>query len=351
MLTTAILANMAILLLAILLLFFIRQGNSVPVEQFDLETLFYIGYVTTVGIFLMLYSVVVDGILYDYRFLLYIFSLKYLGPKVTVPSIFFIALIRFLFGIDATAWSSFTFSLLFLCSVVPIFKLIERYVTHAFTQLTLLIGYSIVVRIIVNLLFNHVIFQNVGTYFQLVATGIVMMAILLFVMKRINELKRRSEIDYLTKLPNNRKFYLDYEQAKERNTELILAVIDIDFFKEVNTSFGHLAGDEVLKKVTDEFRIFSTDTSRIYRMGGEEFICLMQDKSLTQAKAKLEVLRIRIAAMDSGLVDTNNRPWPITISVGITACTEQETITEIIQRADEAMYLAKDAGRNTIRIV
>lgn len=50
-------------------------------------------------------------------------------------------------------------------------------------------------------------------------------------------------------------------------------------------------------------------------------------------------------------MDTNNRPWPITISVGITACTEQETITEIIQRADEAMYLAKDAGRNTIRIV
>ncbi|MGX7328558.1 hypothetical protein ACWOEC_04365 [Enterococcus bulliens] len=73
--------------------------------------------------------------------------------------------------------------------------MIERYVTHAFTQLTLLIGYSIVVRIIVNLLFNHVIFQNVGTYFQLFATGVVMMAILLFVMKRINELKRRSEID------------------------------------------------------------------------------------------------------------------------------------------------------------
>lgn len=349
MLTTAILANMAILLLAILLLFFIRQGNSIPVKQFNLETTFYICYVTTVGIFLMMYSVVVDGILYDYRFLLYIFCIKYLGPKVTLPSIFFIALIRFLWGIDATAWSSFTFSLFFLLSIYPVFKWIERYVSQALMQLILLIFYSIVIRIIVNLLFDHVIFRNVGTYVQLVATGIVMMSVLLFILKRINELKRRSEIDYLTTLPNNRKFYSDYQRMIQKEVPLYLAVIDIDFFKEVNTNFGHLAGDEVLKKVTAEFKQFTSNTSCMYRMGGEEFVCLIQDKAVEQVTAELEALRTRIAAMDSGLLDPKGKQWPITISVGVTECVRTAPVAENLRRADEAMYVAKDAGRNTIR--
>lgn len=349
MLTTAILANMAILLLAILLLFFIRQGNSIPVKKFNLETIFYICYVTTVGIFLMLYSVVVDGILYDYRFLLYIFCIKYLGPKVTLPSIFFIALIRFLWGFDATAFSSFTFSLFFLISIYPVFKWIKCYISRDVLQLVLLIFYSVVIRIIVNLLFNHVLFRNVGTYFQLVVTGIAMMTVLLFILKRINELKKRAEIDYLTTLPNNRKFYADYQRRIQKEESLYLAVIDIDFFKEVNTNFGHLAGDEVLKKVTTKFKQFTSNHSCIYRMGGEEFICLIQEKTIEQATLELEELRISIAAMDSGLLDSKGKQWPITISVGVTECMKTVPVAEIIQRADNAMYIAKDAGRNTIR--
>lgn len=349
MVTTAILANLAILLLAILLAFFVRQGNSMPVEHLNVETWFYICYVTTVGTFLMIYSVSIDGILYDYRFLLYIFCIKYLGPKITLPSIFFIALIRFIFGIDTAAFSSFVFSMIFLISVNPVFKKIESYVSQALIQLFLLIGYSVLIRIIVNLLFDHVVFRNLETYSQLVITGIIMSSILLFVLKHINELKKRSEIDYLTKLPNNRKFYMDYEKIRLDKDDLTLAVIDIDFFKEVNTIFGHLAGDQILKKVSTEFQNFSSDTHSIYRMGGEEFICLIKNRTLPTAKDELENLRINISQMDSGLVNSIGQKWTITISIGITQCSTHDSITEIIQRADKAMYIAKDAGRNTIR--
>lgn len=121
-----------------------------------------------------------------------------------------------------------------------------------------------------------------------------------------------------------------------------LAIIDIDHFKRVNDVHGHLIGDEVLLVLAQLMRDSVRMDDQLFRFGGEEFIILLQPTSRANAASVLERFRQRIEAHEFPIVGS------VTISIGFTAVSAIDTPTDLIDRADKALYFAKENGRNRI---
>ncbi|AXS79408.1 GGDEF domain-containing protein [Dechloromonas sp. HYN0024] len=121
-----------------------------------------------------------------------------------------------------------------------------------------------------------------------------------------------------------------------------LAVCDIDHFKNVNDSFGHLIGDEVLIMLSQEMRRSFRFDDQLFRFGGEEFIALLQPTDETFALATLERFRSNV---ENQLFSRVGR---ITVSIGFSMLKPHDTPTDVIDRADEALYYAKRHGRNRV---
>ncbi|MDZ4202555.1 MAG: GGDEF domain-containing protein [Gallionella sp.] len=122
-----------------------------------------------------------------------------------------------------------------------------------------------------------------------------------------------------------------------------LAVIDIDHFKRVNDTFGHLYGDEVLILMANLMRGSFRQRDRLYRFGGEEFVVLMRDVDFTDANNKLDEFRRKIEQHIFPQVGN------VTISIGYTAVTANSTPGMVLGEADEALYYVKAHGRNQVR--
>lgn len=130
--------------------------------------------------------------------------------------------------------------------------------------------------------------------------------------------------------------------------ELSVAMIDIDFFKRFNDSFGHLAGDSVLKLLASALRRFSRPSDHVGRFGGEEFLVILPETGFESAVAYADRLRREVEKLGRLLLK-RFRGHPLTISVGI--CTfeaELKSREDLIAKADEALYSAKNLGRNRV---
>lgn len=154
--------------------------------------------------------------------------------------------------------------------------------------------------------------------------------------------------DPLTGLLNRRGFLELYQQTTEslssaRTSSLIM--MDIDHFKQINDSYGHDIGDQVLRHVATVFRHGFRETDLVCRYGGEEFVALMLGVDPVVSQLKMDQLRIQIA--QTPLVLESNQPIAITVSLGITAyLPHQQPLDEALTRADKALYQAKHGGRN-----
>lgn len=174
------------------------------------------------------------------------------------------------------------------------------------------------------------------------------------VIKKINFMyshtRYLSLVDPLTGLYNRRHLdcNLDREflRAKRYGSELSLAVIDIDFFKKINDTYGHLCGDYILKEtaylILDSFR----KTDLVFRYGGEEFVVLLTETSLESAQIPLERLRKNI---ENYPFKFKNQDIKLTISIGAAGISSQIVSSgDLLDSADMALYRAKEGGRNRI---
>lgn len=345
--SAAILANMAILLLAILLFFFLRKGKVLEPIDSPLELFGYILGVTVVGVCLMKYSVVVSGARYDYRFLVYALSIKYLGPKVTLPSIGIITLARFIWGVDVSSFSALCFGLILMATILAAYRYLARYF-GSIGQVVGLIFYMFVVRIILNTVIYHNMLKDIQLYIILISSSILMFWVLFFVFSRIVQIQERSEIDFLTQLRNSRRFYQDIAKMERDSRKIVLGIIDIDHFKQVNTQYGHLAGDQVLQLLSKTFLELQSQSFIFYRMGGEEFSFLCYGKTLDEAAVVIDRLRQTVSNLDSGLNTPEKEIYHITFSAGLTLVDKHHPISEALAQADRALYTAKDSGRNRL---
>jgi diguanylate cyclase (GGDEF)-like protein len=167
-------------------------------------------------------------------------------------------------------------------------------------------------------------------------------------LKRIRLLATQDE---LTGLSNRRHMLalLKAEQARQQRTEqpLSLALLDLDHFKRVNDTYGHLAGDVVLKCFADAARGTLRGSDVLSRWGGEEFLLMLPDTGGDEAERCVERMRqgVALASFDKVAPDLK-----ITFSAGLSVCRAGASLEAAIERADKALYRAKEQGRNcTVR--
>lgn len=170
----------------------------------------------------------------------------------------------------------------------------------------------------------------------------------------LDEARRMANQDHLTGLPNRRAFdqLLDRElrEAKLNGDSLCVAFCDIDNFTRINDSHGHPAGDRVIRHVADTLGRIADARCHVARHGGEEFAVLLRGASLAESWARLEAAREEIS--QKRLINrTNDTPFGrITFSGGIADALVYRSKSAALKAADDALYAAKEAGRNRIVI-
>jgi diguanylate cyclase len=167
--------------------------------------------------------------------------------------------------------------------------------------------------------------------------------------KRIAEQNFRSLQDALTAIPNraafDERYQLEIKRWQRYKKPLCVVLADVDHFKNINDSYGHSAGDKTLKVIAKTLKLNLRETDFIARYGGEEFIMLFPETELAELEKRLNALREKIGKIPFKF---KNVSVPITISFGATRFTEQDTNRSAFDRADEALYEAKKAGRDKV---
>ncbi|MFT3929060.1 MAG: diguanylate cyclase [Spongiibacteraceae bacterium] len=165
--------------------------------------------------------------------------------------------------------------------------------------------------------------------------------------KRMIEQQRLALIDTLTQLPNRKAYdqraLEECERWKRYGRPLTLAVCDLDHFKSINDKFGHLAGDKVLRIIAKTLRQRLRKSDFIARFGGEEFVILLPETDAHESQRALETLREAVVQCPFHFRDER---VAVTVSIGIASFNAGSTPESVFERADAALYRAKEAGRN-----
>ncbi|WXL23979.1 sensor domain-containing diguanylate cyclase [Ectopseudomonas mendocina] len=191
-------------------------------------------------------------------------------------------------------------------------------------------------------------------YFNLLICAVVSVIIIALVHIALRRYQRRlkalATTDQLTGLLNRRGFDLlarqTLKEAEREKSPLCALMLDIDRFKNLNDSHGHMAGDEVLRKFSETLHHSIREADILCRWGGEEFILLLKNTEADQARELGEKIRQRISDM---AVPFANEVLSVTTSLGLAQLKAGENIEQLINRADRALYRAKQLGRNRLQ--
>lgn len=169
---------------------------------------------------------------------------------------------------------------------------------------------------------------------------------------RQQELEHLASTDALTGLANRRTLMLRAEQelarAKRYGSELSLLMADIDFFKKVNDTYGHQAGDIVLKKLAGVFLLVLRDIDFAARFGGEEFVVLLPETNAENALKTAERLRAAVNDIQVPLQQWGMVKFTISVGVASYSASGNDSVEKLIFAADKALYAAKETGRNKV---
>lgn len=185
---------------------------------------------------------------------------------------------------------------------------------------------------------------------MILVTAIVLSFIISYtiLIKSHNKLKKSSSHDFLTKIYNRHKFLeiatSEMERFDRYGEKFSVVMVDIDYFKVVNDTYGHGTGDKVLIELTQQIKRIIRVSDVFARWGGEEFICLLPNTELEQALIVSEKIRAEIEKHEFQSVGN------ITISLGVAEVSPEVSIEKLIESADEALYRAKNNGRNRVEV-
>lgn len=180
------------------------------------------------------------------------------------------------------------------------------------------------------------------------AASLLVLAVTLFAVNRYQRrLEQMATSDSLTGLLNRQAFEYVFQKmtadAKRTARPLSVVLFDIDLFKRVNDQYGHLEGDKVIREVADLAREACRASDEVVRWGGEEFMLILKDCPLEHARTLAEKLRLAVVGHAFPLAEKYGQ---ITISLGVVQMDPDESETSLFNRADKALYLAKENGRN-----
>lgn len=168
------------------------------------------------------------------------------------------------------------------------------------------------------------------------------------------EARKKAETDPLTGLPNrgslDKRLIDVIERARTNGTPLSVGIVDIDKFKVINDTHGHLVGDEVIKFVASLLQKQDSDRLFVARFGGEEFVMLFENEDPVAAAAELNDIRERLYKLELKNTTTGSKLGRLSFSAGIADLTGREGSSQILKAADTALYRAKNDGRNRVYI-
>ncbi|MGL4604963.1 MAG: diguanylate cyclase [Iodobacter sp.] len=167
--------------------------------------------------------------------------------------------------------------------------------------------------------------------------------------ERYRSLRRWMSCDSLTALLDHTHIIelleREVQRARKETLSLSFAMIDIDFFKKINDSYGHGTGDRVIKNLARLLRQSVGDEGAVGRYGGEEFAVIFYGTSLIRAAQKIDEWRVRFADL---VQLAGDKPFQVTFSAGVAALKHGMDTQQLIDKADQALYQAKAAGRNQV---
>ncbi|MBR8465657.1 diguanylate cyclase [Campylobacter sp. faydin G-140] len=170
--------------------------------------------------------------------------------------------------------------------------------------------------------------------------------------ENINQIANFANCDFLTGVSNRRYFYEDMgvylKSIEDTQENYALAMIDVDFFKKINDTRGHECGDKVIKFLAKKMIDETKNSDIVARFGGEEFCIVLKDIVREDAIKFFVNLRAKIAASS---LEYKGESIKFTVSIGVAFGLHDHSIDEIIEMADEALYRAKEGGRNRVEIV
>lgn len=180
----------------------------------------------------------------------------------------------------------------------------------------------------------------------LLLLGGIIVFLAVYVVRQNRRLDELAQTDSLTGLLNRRAFLPKFEEEIDRfgryGSPLTVLLIDVDFFKSINDTLGHNAGDQVLKGIADILMGQTRKTDLCVRWGGEEFLVLARETDINRAAALAENLRHKVETHDFGF------DRQVTVSIGVAAACMQCNADSMVHEADNALYSAKRKGRNRV---
>lgn len=185
-----------------------------------------------------------------------------------------------------------------------------------------------------NALWLFLLFAGISLWLQLAQLSMLM------------NLYRESTIDPLTKLINRRVLLRRIEQLKSHATKFSVVMFDLDRFKRINDTYGHLAGDKVLKVASNIIKTNLSCRDIVARYGGEEFVAVLPSTNLHSAILKAEMIAAQLKALPIQINDQSE--ITITSSIGVTAYQQDEEIETLFKRVDDLLYDAKELGRDRV---
>ncbi|XJS10314.1 diguanylate cyclase [Aerococcaceae bacterium WGS1372] len=342
-----LLANIGIILINIYLVLKFSK-TELDAHQFtQKQRVQYITLESIVGAALMYFSVTILDVRFDFRFILFSLSMKFLGQRITYSTIGILAVIRFAFGGIEVSVINLLFSLFFILTINRVFNMAKQRFETLGQLLTLNYYY---------------IFLSIPALMMTLGGGKIILEILLFeifistaftmminaILRDVYQLATLTVTDGLTGLYNSRKFYKDIETIPQGETDYALIILDIDNFKTFNDVHGHLIGDNILRSLSAALDNMSAEDYSFYRFGGEEFVTVLKDdtKKLAYNIAK----RIEDKVNQITILDNANQELKFTVSIGIAHQRRDEKLLDTFRRADKAMFVAKANGKNQIII-
>ena len=165
--------------------------------------------------------------------------------------------------------------------------------------------------------------------------------------KEVSAYLSEARTDQLTKVPNRRSFDDEiarrFSEWQRYHTSFAIMLVDIDHFKKLNDTLGHVAGDAMLQQVANELVAAVRDSDQVARYGGEEFAVILPSSDISDAQLVGQRIVQQVAERVFVFEDQQVR---ITVSVGAASAEQRDSVTTLIKRADSALYEAKEAGRN-----
>lgn len=304
------------------------------------------------GTILLVFTIQIDDAIIDFRQLAVILSAFFGGIYSSIITGVIICVMRLLLFPPITEASAIAaFNSIIVAAVVGVLSIKVTHYWRFWVSSMAVLVFTTGTVFIINRGYDGIYTASIYAITIFIGGSITayILKFLLRAKETFTKLESEASFDFLTGLHNNRKFDSTFSQladsARKNNERLTVALIDIDHFKKVNDTYGHVNGDVVLAQLAGILNDAVRAVDTVSRNGGEEFSVLMYNTTTTNSQLIAEKIR---AAVESHKFQLNDgKLIHITVSIGIAAFPETE-LEALYSKADQALYQAKALGRNKV---